>query len=72
MDQVDLTAKLCLWFCLELQSAKSTYQTWTYTDETHSDLNLTVDQVKFKSRLFFTSHKDLQKQNWDQQDTNST
>ena len=30
--QVDLTAKLCLSFCLELQSAKSTYQ--------HVDLDL--------------------------------
>ena len=47
MGQVDLTAKLCLSFCLELQSAKSTYQhiTWIYTDETDSDSNLTVDQV---------------------------
>ena len=26
VGQVDLTAKLCLSFCLELQSAKSTYQ----------------------------------------------
>ena len=26
VGQVDLTAKLCLSFCLELQPAKSTYQ----------------------------------------------
>ena len=32
VGQVDLTAKLCLSFCLELQSAKSTYQ--------HVDLDL--------------------------------
>ena len=32
VDQVDLTAKLCLSFCLELQTAKSTYQ--------HVDLDL--------------------------------
>ena len=32
VGQVDLTAKLCLSFCLELQSAKSTYH--------HVDLDL--------------------------------
>ena len=32
VGQVDLTAKLCLSFCLEIQSAKSTYQ--------HVDLDL--------------------------------
>ena len=32
VGQVDLTAKLCLSFCLELQSVKSTYQ--------HVDLDL--------------------------------
>ena len=32
VGQVDLTAKLCLSFCLELKSAKSTYQ--------HVDLDL--------------------------------
>ena len=32
VGQVDLTAKLCLSFCLELQTAKSTYQ--------HVDLDL--------------------------------
>ena len=26
VGQVDLTAKLCLYFCLELQLAKSTYE----------------------------------------------
>ena len=48
MGQVDLTAKLCLSFCLELQSAKSTYQhvDLDFYDETHNDWNLTVDQVK--------------------------
>ena len=71
VGQVDLTAKLCLSFCLELQSTKSINQTWTYTDETHSDWNLTVDQVKL-SEYFFTFQNDLQKQNWDQQDTKLT
>ena len=74
MGQVDLTAKLCLFFCLELQSAESTYQhvAWTnYTDETHSDWNLTVDQVKL-SEYFFTFQNDLKIQNWDQQDTKLT
>ena len=48
MGQVDLTAKLCLSFCLELQSVKSTYQhvDLDFYDETHNDWNLTVDQVK--------------------------
>ena len=43
-------------------------QTWTYTDETHSDWNLIVDQVKL-SEYFFNLQNDLQKQNCDQQDT---
>ena len=42
-----------------------------YNDETHSDWNLTVDQVKL-SEYFFTLQNDLQKQNWDQQDTKLT
>ena len=42
--------------------------TWTYTDETHSDRNLTVDQVKL-SEYYLSFQNDLQKQNWDQQDT---
>ena len=44
--------------------------TWTYNDETHSDWNLTVDQVKLS--VFFTCKSDLQKKNWDQQDTKLT
>ena len=43
---------------------------WTYNDETLSDWNLTVDQVKLS--VFFTFQNDLQKQNWDQQDTKLT
>ena len=46
-------------------------QTWTYTDETHSDWNRTVYQVKL-SQYFFTFQNDLQKQNWDQQDIKLT
>ena len=45
VGQVDLTAKLCLSFCLELQSAKSTYQ--------HVDLDLqwwATQQLEFDSR----------------------
>ena len=73
MGQVDLTAKLCLSFCLELQCAKSTSQhvDLIYTDETDSDWNLTVDQVKL-SEYYFTFKNDLQKQNWDQQETKLT
>ena len=54
MGQVDLTAKLFLSFCLELQSAKSTYQhvDLAYNDETHSDWNLTVDQVKLSEYFY--------------------
>ena len=37
----------------------------------HSDWNLTVDQVKL-SEYIFTCKSDLQKQNWDQQDTKLT
>ena len=46
-------------------------QTWTYTDETHSDWNFTVDQVQL-AEYFFNFQNDLQKQNWDQQDTKLT
>ena len=73
VSQVDLTAKLCLPFCLELQSAESTYH--------HVDLDLyswNTQRLEFEStssgiiRVFFTFQNDLQKQNWDQQDTKLT
>ena len=73
VGQVDLTAKLCLSFCLELQSTKSTYQ--------HVDLDLywgNTQRLEFDSRssevirVFFICKSDLQKQNWDQQDTKLT
>ena len=73
VSQVDLKAKLYLSFCLELQSAKSTYQ--------HVDLDLhwwNTQRLEFYSRssevsrVFFNFQNDLQKQNWDQQDTKLT
>ena len=73
VGQVDLTAKVWLSFCLELQSAKSTYQ--------HVDLDLyrwNIQRLEIDSRSsevireFFTFRNDLQKLNWDQQDTELT
>ena len=46
-------------------------ETWTWTDETHSDWNLRVDQVKL-SEYFFIFRNDLHKENWDQQHTKMT
>ena len=42
-----------------------------YTDETHLDRKVTVDQVKL-SEYLFTFQNDLQKQNCDQQNTHVT
>ena len=64
VGQVDSKAKMYLSFCLELQSAKSTYQ--------HVDLDLhwwNTQRLEFYSRssevsrVFFNFQNDLQKQN---------
>ena len=54
----------CFAYNYSLLNSLISLYTWTYTDETHSDRNLRVDQVKLSEYFFY--------QNWDQQDTKLT